>query len=195
MQKIARGTADKFALDWRNNSVLTVAQGETFQVETNDALAGLIEDDSDNPVVHSLSGEHFQGLANANPPLFNPVVGPIYVEGCEKGDVLAVTIDWIDPWRYGFSGILPGIGPLKDSLRYEDCAREYVHVIEHIPGPAAIRAMARPNIPTPSNGTWSLLSERSRWPRNGKSSHPCLPKGILAAISIAGNSRRETPSI
>ena len=48
------------------------------------------------------------------PPKNYPVVGRIYVEGCERGDTLAVEFDWIDPWRYGFSGIVPGIGPLGD---------------------------------------------------------------------------------
>ena len=136
MQSIKRGDVTKYAFDARDEPCLKVEQGETFQVETDDALTGLIVDDSDTPQVHNFTGEHIAKLQEKWPPLYNPVVGPIYVDGCENGDVLAVTIDWIDPWRYGFSGILPGIGPLGDSLRYKDCAEPHVQVIEHFPGPS-----------------------------------------------------------
>ncbi len=136
MQSIKRGDVTKYAFDARDEPCLKVEQGETFQVETDDALTGLIVDDSDTPQVHNFTGKHIAKLQEKWPPLYNPVVGPIYVDGCENGDVLAVTIDWIDPWRYGFSGILPGIGPLGDSLRYKDCAEPHVQVIEHFPGPS-----------------------------------------------------------
>ena len=76
-------------------------------------------------------------LAVAYPPKYNPVVGPIYIEGCEAGDVLAVHIDFIDPWRYGFSGILPGIGPYGNSTLFDgQCSQARVQVIEHLPGPS-----------------------------------------------------------
>jgi amidase len=136
MKKIKRGTVQKYAFDNRDKPCLRVKQGETFQVETDDALSGLIADDSDSPTVHGFDGAHFARLAQATPGLFNPVVGPIHVEGCAAGDVLAVHIDWIDPWRYGFSGIIPRIGPLGDSLFYRDCAEGHVQVIEHLPGPS-----------------------------------------------------------
>lgn len=136
MKKIKRGKVQKYAFDNRDKPCLKVKPGEAFQVETDDALSGMIADDSDKPKVEGFDSRHFERLAAATPGLFNPVVGPIYVEGCKAGDVLAVSIDWIDPWRYGFSGVLPRMGPLGDSLRYKDCAEGYVHVIEHLPGPS-----------------------------------------------------------
>lgn len=136
MQTIKRGEVTRYAFDARDEPCLRVAQNETFQIETDDALTGLIEDDSDDPRVHDFTGEHMAKLQAQWPPLYNPVVGPIYIDGCKNGDVLAVHIDWIDPWRYGFSGILPGIGPLGDSLRYRDCAEPHVQIIEHLPGPS-----------------------------------------------------------
>jgi amidase len=137
MKRIKRGSVQKYAFDNRDEPCLRVKPGETFQLETNDALSGMIADDSDQP-----EGARFRRRAlraarqGDTPGLFNPVVGPIYVEGCKAGDVLAVHIDWIDPWRYGFSGIIPRMGPLGDSLRYPECAEGYVHVIEHLPGPS-----------------------------------------------------------
>ncbi|MCP5199788.1 MAG: acetamidase/formamidase family protein [Gammaproteobacteria bacterium] len=136
MRTIKRRKVQKYAFDNRDKPCLRVKPGETFRVETDDALSGMIADDSDHPKVMGFEGKHFASLAKATPGLFNPVVGPIYVDGCKAGDVLAVHIDWIDPWRYGFSGIIPGMGPLGDSLRYKDCTDGYVHVIEHLPGPS-----------------------------------------------------------
>ena len=114
MQKIQRGEVTRYAFDNRDEPVLRVQAGEVFQVETEDALSGLIEDDSDNPVVHQFVDDpHVAALAVAYPPKYNPVVGPVYIEGCEAGDVLAVHIDFIDPWRYGFSGHSAGYRPVR----------------------------------------------------------------------------------
>src|SRR5690606_9716178 len=110
---------------------------ESFQVETDDALSGLIADDSDQPTVHRLVDDpHMDALLRGSPPFFNPVVGPIYVRGVAAGDVLAVHIDFVEPWRYGFTGIIPGVGPLADSRKWADCAGPHVQVIEHLPGPS-----------------------------------------------------------
>ena len=138
MQIIKRGEVTKYAFDARDEPVLHVKQEESFQIETDDALSGLIEDDSDNPKVHQFVGDaHVDALNAAWPPKYNPVVGPIYVEGCEAGDVLAVNLEFIDPWRYGFSGILPGIGPYGESTRWGgQCAEPRVQIIEHLPGPS-----------------------------------------------------------
>lgn len=138
MQIIKRGEVTKYAFDSREEPVLHVKQDEAFQLETEDALTGLIEDDSDNPKVHSFVGDaHVDLLNKAYPPIYNPVIGPIHVDGCEAGDVLAVKFDFIDPWRYGYSGILPGIGPYGDSKLWDGvCSEPRVQVIEHLPGPS-----------------------------------------------------------
>lgn len=138
MQKIHRGEVTTYAFDNRDEPVLRVRPDEVFQVETEDALSGLIEDDSDSPIVHQFVDDpHVQALAAAYPPKYNPVVGPVYVEGCEAGDVLAAHIEFIDPWRYGFSGILPGIGPYGSSTLFDgQLAQARVQVIEHLPGPS-----------------------------------------------------------
>lgn len=138
MQTIKRGSLPaKYAFDHRDAPVLRVKQGEPFQIETEDAFTGLIADDSDAPTVHELANDAYVAkLMQANPPLLNPVTGPIHVEGCEPGDLLAVKIEWIEPWRYGYTGIIPGIGPLHDSRRWAGCAEAHVQVIEHLPGPS-----------------------------------------------------------
>jgi len=137
MQKITRGTVTRYAFDYHDEPVLHVKAGEAFQIETDDALTGMISDDSDSPTVHRMVNDvHMDELLKASPPNFNPVVGPIVVEGCEACDVLAVHIVFVEPWRSGFTGIIPGVGPLADSRKLPACADGHVQVIEHLPGPS-----------------------------------------------------------
>ncbi len=68
MQKIKRGEVTKFAFDWRDERVLRVTQDEAFQVETDDALSGLIGDDSDDSEIHDFRSPHVLKLQDAWPP-------------------------------------------------------------------------------------------------------------------------------
>ncbi len=81
--------------------IATVEPGETFQVSTLDAFANRIDSpDIDLATVIQL-------------PYVNPCTGPIYVEGAEPGDTLAVRIDDIQLTRdYAVSCIIPEFGGL-----------------------------------------------------------------------------------
>ncbi|MDE0378380.1 MAG: hypothetical protein OXI20_03970, partial [Rhodospirillales bacterium] len=69
MQTIKRGEVpSKYAFDWEDEPVLRVAEGEAFRLETDDALSGLIADDSDEPKVHDFTGEHVVSLQSVWPP-------------------------------------------------------------------------------------------------------------------------------
>jgi formamidase len=46
--------------------------------------------------------------------LVHPMMGPIHIEGAERGDVLAVTLVDIEPDEYGYTVIAPGFGFLRD---------------------------------------------------------------------------------
>ena len=61
-----------------------IAPGETICVESDDAFSGQIRTPGDR-------------RDRSTMPLSNPVAGPIWVEGAEPGDALAVTIDDIRP--------------------------------------------------------------------------------------------------
>lgn len=65
--------------------VLTVKPGAVVTVETHDAFEGQITSESDKP------------SEILNFPYLNPQTGPIFVEGAEKGDALAVKIISIKP--------------------------------------------------------------------------------------------------
>ncbi len=69
----------------RHNEVrLRITSGETIAVESEDAFSGQIRTDSDR-------------RDRTLKPYGNPQTGPIFVEGAEPGDSLAVTIEAIRP--------------------------------------------------------------------------------------------------
>ncbi|MFF9553787.1 acetamidase/formamidase family protein [Methylobacterium fujisawaense] len=83
--------------------VLTVDPGAVVTVETHDAFEGKIRHETDSPT---------QIL---NFPYLNPQNGPIYVNGAEKGDCLAVAIRSIrprGPQPCGTTLIMPEFGGL-----------------------------------------------------------------------------------
>jgi formamidase len=53
-------------------------------------------------------------VTTANLNLVHPLTGPLFVNGAEAGDVLAVTIDDIEPDKFGYTVIVPGFGFLRD---------------------------------------------------------------------------------
>jgi formamidase len=46
--------------------------------------------------------------------LVHPMTGPVYIEGAEPNDVLAITLVDIEPDEYGYTVIVPGFGFLRD---------------------------------------------------------------------------------
>ena len=46
--------------------------------------------------------------------LVHPMTGPVFIEGAERGDVLAVTLLDVEPDQYGYTVIVPGFGFLRD---------------------------------------------------------------------------------
>ena len=98
MQTIANGPGNwAYVIGPYREPVATVQPGETFAVETDDAFENRIDSpDADITKLIVL-------------PFVNPLAGPIYVEGAEKGDTLAVTIHSIDVTRdYGVSNSMSG---------------------------------------------------------------------------------------
>jgi acetamidase/formamidase len=86
---------------------LTVPSGAGVLVETEDAHMGSIRTAEDG---YKSLGEVFERLGGAN-----PVTGPIFVDGVEAGDCLAVTITDIVPGvvqGQGYTVLTPGLGGL-----------------------------------------------------------------------------------
>jgi acetamidase/formamidase len=80
--------------------IASVDPGETVAVYTEDAFEGRITGEDDLP--SKVLGSYL-----------NPQTGPIYVNGAEPGDTLAVTIDTIEPTRdWAVSAFVPYFGGL-----------------------------------------------------------------------------------
>ena len=130
MQRIPRDKAMEYTFDRRTPPVLTVEQGESFVAETEDAGSGLIRSPDVAPRLMD------QPTRKAEPPLANPMAGPVWVRGAERGDLLEVTIEKVVVDEQGYTAIRPGVGPLGDSVRWSRFQEPYVHIIRHLPGPS-----------------------------------------------------------
>ena len=84
--------------------VLRVAPGDLIHVETNDCFHGKIHPNNEN------SAEILEQMTRDE---FNPVTGPIYVEGAMPGDMLAVRLLDIIPEGVGVACCGPDAGQLK----------------------------------------------------------------------------------
>ena len=146
MQRITRDRAMQYLFDARNEPALRVQPGERFVVETEDASSGMLRVSED-------WGDYRRSrLGRTSPGLGNPMAGPVYVEGAERGDLLAVHIHEIVPACEGYTWVPPDVGPLWDSRRWAEAAQASVHRIEHQPGPSG----------TTRDGT-GVLNERVQW--------------------------------
>jgi acetamidase/formamidase len=83
--------------------VLTVPSGAVVEVETKEA--------SDEQISATSTIEDFLNMDSSK---VHPLTGPVYVEGAEVGDVLAVTLLEIEPLGWGWTGARPGGGFLPD---------------------------------------------------------------------------------
>lgn len=148
MQRIAREQARKYALDWRDEPLLRVGPGESFELETYDASTGYFRTAADKAIPALRPG------FDRSPPLANPIAGPVWVEGAEPGDTLVFTIEDILVDDYSWTAIGPRRGPLGESTRWPELSAEYTtKIFRHTPGPSG----------TLRDGTLHF-SDRLRWP-------------------------------
>ena len=148
MQRIARELARKYAFDRDDAPLLRVACGEPFEIETDDASTGYFRTEDDKAVPARRPG--FDRV----PPLTNPIGGPIWVEGAERGDTLVVLIEDIAVDETSWIAIGPGRGPLGESSRWPDLSGQYTtRIFRHTLGPSGTRR----------DGTL-VFSDRIAWP-------------------------------
>ena len=136
MKTIEREDATLYEFGRDMDPVLTVEQGEQFAVETWDAFEGQLFEHG----FGSFTAEDTPTL-QAPPPAFdgNPVAGPVYVEGAEPGDTLAVTIHEIQPER-GVTTTLEAFGCVANRSGWEECQVNYANEVELLPGPSGTTA-------------------------------------------------------
>src|SRR5439155_22433183 len=87
MQRIPRDLARKYAFDWRDEPLLRVGAGESFEIVTYDASTGYFKTAQDKAIPARRPG------FDRSPAQANPIGGPVYLEGAERGDTLVVSIE------------------------------------------------------------------------------------------------------
>jgi acetamidase/formamidase len=131
MQRIVRDLARKHAFDWRDKPLLHVRRGESFEIETWDASTGYFKTEADLAIPARRPG--FDRV----PPLANPIGGPIFLEGAERGDMLVVTLEDILVDDYSWTAVGPRRGPLGESTRWPELSGTYTtKIFRHTPGPS-----------------------------------------------------------
>ncbi len=131
MQRIPRDLATRFAFDWRDEPLLRVQPGESFEIETFDASVGYFRTSADKAIPAKRPG------FDRSPPLVNPIGGPVFVEGAEKGDTLVVHLEAITVDDYSWVAIGPKRGPLGESTRWPELSADYTtRIFRHTPGPS-----------------------------------------------------------
>ena len=148
MQRIARDQARKYVFDGRDEPFLRVRPGETFEIETWDASTGYFKTVADKALPALRPG------FDRNPPQANPIGGPVFVEGAERGDTLAVLVEDVTVADYSWIAIGPRRGPLGESTRWPELSADYTtKIFRHTPGPSG----------TTRDGTLHF-SDRLSWP-------------------------------
>jgi amidase len=131
MQKITREQARKYAFDWRDEPLLHIKPGESIEIETYDASTGYFKTPEDLAIPAKRPG------FDRRPPLANPIGGPVFIDGAERGDVLAVTIEDITVEGYSWIAIGPKRGPCGDTTRWPELSSQYTtKIFQHTPGPS-----------------------------------------------------------
>lgn len=148
MQRISREQARKYAFDWRDEPLLRVECGETFEIETYDASTGYFRTPQDKAIPARRPG------FDRHPPLANPIGGPVWVNGAQPGDTLVLTIEDILVEDYSWIAVGPRRGPLGESTRWPELSGDYTtKIFRHTAGPSG----------TLRDGTLHF-NERISWP-------------------------------
>ena len=148
MQRITREQARKYAFDFRDDPLLSVQSGETFEIETYDASTGFFKSEKDLAIPGRRPGFHL------SPPLANPIGGPVFVQGAERGDTLVLEIEHIEVEDYSWTAIGPRRGPLGQSTQWPELSGNYTtKIFKHTSGPSG----------TTRDGTLHF-NDRISWP-------------------------------
>ncbi|GAB5523953.1 MAG: acetamidase/formamidase family protein [Roseivirga sp.] len=85
--------------------VLTVPSGAIIEAFTEEATDGQLSLNSTT-----------EDVANVSFEPIHPITGPVFVEGAQPGDVIAITLHKIEAGEWGWTGIFPGFGYLADEF-------------------------------------------------------------------------------
>ena len=152
MKRIPREEALVYAFDPALPAALTVAAGEAFAIETEDASSGLLTGGDLPPTEENVPYVRHQ------PAKANPVGGPVYVEGVHAGERVAVEIVDVGLAASGVAYNRPALSPLEDSRRWPEGGEAFTVKVEHRGGEAVASPRLRWRL-APMIGTLACAPE------------------------------------
>lgn len=135
-----------YAFDRHPSPVLHVQPGEVFEVETEDSRTGQTR------TPETIRPEYVKSLRARGNYYGNPVTGPIFVEGAQPGDTLAVSILAQECDTLGYFGYWPFLYHLQDwfdepvTQLVEIRDGEVLYTLQSKAGPHSLRIPTRPMI-------------------------------------------------
>jgi acetamidase/formamidase len=183
MKVLPREKAFCYEVDPNIEPIIKVVPGEIFKVETNDNFGNEIV----NRGAGSFNSKEIPLLNNV-PFKANPLGGPIYVEGAEWGDVIAVKIHDIIPSPLGWTGTMEGNGVLYGRLNWDECQGNQAFIVKNMPGPSGTTSDGSAQIKindhiwswklNPHIGTILTCMEKGRGIPNSLTAHGCTGGNI-----------------
>lgn len=157
-------------------AVLTVPSGAVIEVLTEEASDGQLTLSSTAADVATLDFD----------PI-HPLTGPVYVEGAEPGDVLAVTLHEIELGDYGWTAIVPGFGFLADDFTepyLKTFAFEDGQSVAHFSDDITIPLRPFPGVMGVAPATDEMLSTIPPRANGGNMDDPHLVEGTTAYFPV-----------
>ena len=128
------GKAENYMFDARTPPALTVSAGEEFTADVQDTYNGVLRDD---PRRHQPAD--LAPYSERQPFWYNPVCGPIYVDGAEKGDVLAVHILGLDRITAGTVATVPRAHHFTGLRGWEETDEPFTAIVRNEGGRCEFR--------------------------------------------------------
>ena len=126
------GRPENYVFSPRTPPAITVKQGEPFAAEVNDAYNGVLREDPSLLQPRDM-GKYVEQM----PYWYNPVCGPVYVEGVEKGDTLVVSVLAIEDLTTGSVATVPRAHHFAGMRGWEETDQMFTGVVEHRDGRAS----------------------------------------------------------
>jgi amidase len=142
LRRLTREPANRhYVFDPALPPAMTAGLGESFVVETEDAFSGALSEEGVLPVPDQLP--HLRSV----PPRVNPVTGPVHVAGVERGDLLAVTLERIEPAAVGVHAIVDSWEPGTSWRDWELFSGSRKFSVEHRDGLIRVDSYVGPMMP------------------------------------------------
>lgn len=134
---------------------LRVELGEVFEVETDDASSGTYSKPED--VTKIVEGS----ALNFTPAKKNPINGPVYINGVERGDIVIVNILDVIPEDKAWVAKIPNFGHIAYDIRWKAAHGPFIRQIRIEEGPSGTNSDGKAYFPRDNDSKppieWDIL--------------------------------------